>query len=130
MEANELRLWDKCAACRKELGPSVYRFYLAKRIERLEIMACSGSSLENGYSHHALRRLVALLAQERIMLDMETTELKTAGFDGAFIALGRIVRARGFKAEMGWYTEDELRAHRAAKDAATKSEHLPETGDA
>lgn len=92
METSELRLWDKCAACHKELGPAVYRFYLDKRIEHFEMkacMACSGSSSREEDSFVALRRAVAILVQERIMLDMENAALKAAGFDGAFIALGR-----------------------------------------
>ena len=86
MKMNEMRMWDLCGACHKELGTPVYRLYLAKRIERFERMACSGDATK---SFIALRRLMALLVQERVMLDMEDSMLKAAGFDGAFIALGR-----------------------------------------
>lgn len=89
MEANELRLWNRCTACHQELGESVYRFYLARRIERFEIKACSSLCKDEIGSFIALRRLVALLVQERVMLDMKDAALKAVGFDGAFIALGR-----------------------------------------
>ena len=44
MKMNEMRMWDLCGACHKELGTPVYRLYLAKRIERFERMACSGDA--------------------------------------------------------------------------------------
>ena len=90
MEASETRLWDMCAKNHKDLGTIVYRRYLAKRIERYENMSASASHLKlNNTSFCANRRLIAILVQERMMLDMEDAELKTVGFDGAFIALGR-----------------------------------------
>ncbi|VDC04428.1 unnamed protein product [Peniophora sp. CBMAI 1063] len=123
MEANELRLWDKCAACHRELGTIAYRYYLTKRIERYETRAYldPNSDDETG-SFVALRRLIAILLQERMMLDMEEAELKAVGFDGMFIALGRGVRVTGFKEEMGWSTEGELRAYREANDKTARSE--------
>ncbi|VDC04427.1 unnamed protein product [Peniophora sp. CBMAI 1063] len=127
MEANEARLWKMCTACHKELGEGVYRLYLAKRIKRLEAMACSGSlPKDETQSFLALRRLVALLAQERVMLDTNEAQLKAAGFDGTFIALGRTINKRGFKRELGWYTEDELRAcYEEGLRTAAKPEDLP-----
>lgn len=90
MAAKETKLWDMCAADHKNMGTSTYSFYLAKRIARFESMACMGSNTgDETESFVAFRRLIAILVQEREMLDMKDAELRAAGFDGAFIALGR-----------------------------------------
>lgn len=100
--ASELRLWDECASHHTELGTEGYRTHLTEQIDRLETEACGGvrrpdsTSVDEGTpvddnarSFLALRRLVAILLQERAMLDMSEPQLRAIGFDSAFIALGR-----------------------------------------
>ena len=97
MIAQGLRFWDTCAARHKALGTEAYRAYLVEQIDRLENEACRGQDSEDDglqattnctESFLALRRLVAIVLQERAMLDMSEPEQKDVGFDGTFVALG------------------------------------------
>lgn len=86
------------------------------------------------------------MVQDKTMLGMDDAKLKAAGFDGAFIALGRTCvyhhlkrgrslsqncseRRKGFKKELRRYTEDELRMHCAEVDARTKSKSQVSEGE-
>ena len=100
--ADELKYWDQCATRHHELGTEGYKVFLAEGKNQLELEACHDLNPcnmlvdeelrpvnKNTRPFRVIRRLVALLLQERAMLEMNEAQLKAIGFDSAFIALGR-----------------------------------------
>ncbi|VDC07791.1 unnamed protein product [Peniophora sp. CBMAI 1063] len=145
--ANEYRIWDDYSLKHKEWGSDRYKSFLFEEKERLELEACAlltrrsastGSTNEEGpeseqatRSFYALRRLVAIVLQERDMLDMTWAQLQGVGYDGTFIALGRCIVKSAFRAEAGWYTEKELLRYRGlATDTDSDFDSDPDSSDA
>ncbi|KZV64557.1 hypothetical protein PENSPDRAFT_690650 [Peniophora sp. CONT] len=140
--AQDLQLWDQLRDVHLQFSTTygehraahqAYFDYLKERMSNVELHALAFAQNKSARSRaldrafHGYRREIGILHQEMELLTLDTRQLRAVAMDDAFLARGRRLKQRSFRAVLGWWSmSDLLHKHGIS---VTSSEDTASDGD-